>query len=148
MDVFNQETMLQELQQEMGEKLEIDEDAFFTFLKVDPQDLPALMENLRDRYGFNHLANLCAVDYDEEFELVYHLYSIPDNYKVAVKVRVSRSKAEAPSIMDIYPTADWQEREAYDLMGIRFRGHANLVRILLPDDFEGHPLRKDFQKEG
>ncbi|NLV21009.1 MAG: NADH-quinone oxidoreductase subunit C, partial [Syntrophomonadaceae bacterium] len=70
------------------------------------------------------------------------------NRKIAVKTRVRRSLAELPSIMQIYPTADWQEREVYDLMGIKFKGHTNLVRVLLPDDFAGHPLRKDFKIVG
>lgn len=145
---FDLDTMLQELQEQMGEKLKVDADDFFTFLKPEPNELPQLMQTLRARYGFNHLANLCSVDYGEEFELVYHLYSIPDNRKIAVKTRVRRSLAELPSIMQIYPTADWQEREVYDLMGIKFKGHTNLVRVLLPDDFVGHPLRKDLKIEG
>ena len=68
--------------------------------------------------------------------------------KIVIKTRVPRDEAELPSVFTVYPTSDWQEREIFDLMGIRFSGHPNLVRVLLPDEFEGHPLRKDFRKEG
>jgi NADH-quinone oxidoreductase subunit C len=132
-----------------GEKLEIRSDAFFTYLKINPEDLLPLMQTLREKYGMNYLSNLTAVDYGEEFEIVYHLYAIPDNgLKLEVKTNVSREKAEIPSVYSIYPTSDWQEREVFDLMGIGFSAHPNMVRVLLPDDFVGYPLRKDFKKEG
>lgn len=136
--------MVQELQNRMGEKLTVSQDKYFTKLEIDKAELKNLMVELRDQYGFNHLANLTSVDFNEEFEVVYHLYSIPDNNKVCVKTRVARSTAEVDSLVDIWPTADWQEREVFDLMGIKFKGHPNLIRVLLPDDFEGHPLRKDY----
>lgn len=136
--------MVQELQSSLGDKLTISEDKFFTRLMIDKSQLKTLMTELRDHYGFNHLANLTSVDFNEEFEVVYHLYSIPENNKVCVKTRVARSSAEVDSLVDIWPTADWQEREVFDLMGIKFKGHPNLIRVLLPDDFEGHPLRKDY----
>ncbi|MDD3894991.1 MAG: NADH-quinone oxidoreductase subunit C, partial [Syntrophomonadaceae bacterium] len=96
----------------------------------------------------NQLSNLTSVDYGEEFEMVYHLYSIPENIKICVKTRIPRNMPEADSLITIWPAADWQEREVYDLMGIRFNGHPNLIRVLLPDDFDGHPLRKDFVRKG
>lgn len=133
----------------IGENLEISSDAFFTYLRISSEEILPLMQTLREKYGMNYLANLTAVDYGEEFEVVYHLYAIPDNgLKLTVKTRVPREKAELSSVFTIYPTADWQEREIFDLMGIRFSGHPNLIRVLLPDDFVGHPLRKDFKKEG
>lgn len=133
----------------MGDTLEISSDAFFTYLRTSSKEVLSLLQTLREKYEMNYLANLTAVDYGEEFEVVYHLYAIPDNgLKLAVRTRVPREEAELPSVFDIYPTADWQEREVFDLMGIRFSGHPNLIRVLLPDDFVGHPLRKDFKKEG
>lgn len=148
MDDYNQENMLQELQNGFGDKLEITEDQFFTFLKITPADLLALMKKLRDNYGFNYLTNVSSVDSGDEFEVIYHIYSIPQNYKIAVKASIPRNKAEIDSVFSIWPAADWQEREVYDLMGIKFAGHPNLIRVLLPDDFEGHPLRKDFDMGG
>lgn len=127
---------------------DISQDEFFVYLKVSASRLVAVMQSLCNDWGMNYLANLSAIDYDEEFEVIYHLYAIPDNgKKIAVKVRAPRRQAQVPSLVSVFPTADWQEREAYDLMGISFSGHPNLVRILLPDDFSGHPLRKDFRKE-
>ena len=148
MDEYSLETMLLALQEQMGEKLEITRDAFFTYLRVAPGDLLNLAKNLHLTYGFNYLANLTSVDYEDGFEVVYHLYSIPENNKIAVKTKVPRNKAELDSVFSVWPTADWQEREVYDLMGLTFKGHPNLIRVLLPDDFVGHPLRKDFKMEG
>lgn len=142
------ESTIAQLQNNMGNRLEVFLDGYFTVLKVRPADLLLLMEYLRDQVGMNYLANLTATDLKEEFEVTYHLYAIPDNgLKTAVKTRCPRDQAEIPSVFAVYPTADWQEREAYDLMGISFQGHPNLVRVLLPDEFVGHPLRKDFRKE-
>jgi len=146
---FRLDKMLHELQTRMGDKLECQQDEFFTKINIDKADLKALMSELKEKYGFNYLANLTAVDFGEEFEVVYHLYSIPDNdRKICVKIRTARNAAEVDSLVDIWPTADWQEREVYDLMGIKFKGHPNLIRVLLPDDFEGHPLCKDFVMGG
>jgi len=133
----------------MGDQFEISSDAFFTYLRINSEDILSLLQILREKYGMNYLADLTAVDFGEEFEVVYHLYAIPDKgLKLAVKTRVPREKAELYSVISVYPTADWQEREVFDLMGIRFSGHPNLIRVLLPNDFVGHPLRKDFRREG
>lgn len=148
MEDFNLEKLVQELQEEMGEKLQISNDQFYTYLKVEPGELLSLMRKIKEVYGFNHLSNLSSVDYNENFELVYHIHSIPECHKIAVKTSVPRNRAEVDSLFSVWPTADWQEREVYDLMGIKFKGHPNLIRVLLPDDFEGHPLRKDFKMEG
>ncbi len=145
---FKLDKMLAELQEQMGERINVTADPFFNWLNISPEDLLDLMARLKRDYGFNYLSNLTAVDFGETFEMVYHLYVITDNHKVGVKTREPRDLAQLDSVMSIWPPADWQEREVYDLMGIHFKGHPNLVRILLPDDFVGHPLRKDFKMEG
>jgi NADH-quinone oxidoreductase subunit C len=138
-----------DLQQTAGVQFTVTLDPFFVNLTVPPDDLGLFLKALRDRLGMNYLANITSADFGVEFEIVYHLYAIPDNgRKLAVKTRVPRSAAQLDSVFSLYPTADWQEREIFDLMGIRFNAHPNLVRVLLPDDFRGHPLRKDFGKEG
>lgn len=137
-----------ELKSQYGDNLNINTDGFFTKILVDKVKLLDLMQLLHDKYGFNQLSNLTSVDYGEEFEMVYHLYSIPENIKICVKTRIPRNMPEVDSLITIWPAADWQEREVYDLMGIRFNGHPNLIRVLLPDDFDGHPLRKDFVRKG
>jgi NADH:ubiquinone oxidoreductase subunit C len=91
------------------------------------------------------LTAISAVDYVEYFELVYHLLSMRRNHKLVVKSRVfGREDLSAPSVIDVWQGADLQEREIWDLMGIRFEGHPNMKRILLWEGFPGHPLRKDF----
>lgn len=92
------------------------------------------------------LACISAVDYLAEgrFCAAYDLYSTQHRHRLAVKVFVPRDRAVIPSVADLWPAADWHEREAYDLMGIRFEGHPDLRRILLPEDWQGHPLRKDY----
>ncbi len=105
----------------------------------------------RQELGLDFLTDLCGVHYPEReyvYEVVYHLYSFPpNNRRLRVKARIFRGNT-CPSAVSIYPAADWLEREAWDLVGIRFEGHPNLRRILMPDDFEGHPLRRDFPLTG
>ncbi len=140
--------LTEELKNQFSDKLTLQEDKFFLKFIVEKDELLNIMSVLKEKYGFNHLANVTSVDYGEEFELVYHLYSIPENHKICIKTRTPRNSAQVDSLFGIWPTADWQEREVYDLMGITFKGHPNLVRVLLPEDFTGHPLRKDFVKKG
>lgn len=80
-------------------------------------------------------------------EVVYHLYSIPFDKHLAIKVTVPRAEPEVPTVSHIWKTADWHERETFDLLGIRFIGHPDLRRILLPADWIGHPLRKDYKAQ-
>jgi NADH-quinone oxidoreductase subunit C len=94
---------------------------------------------------FNLLVSISAVDYLEYFEVVYHLTSITHNHSIVLKTRCyDRDKPTVPSVTSLWRGADFQEREIYDLMGISFSGHPNLKRIVLWDDFPGHPLRKDY----
>ena len=87
---------------------------------------------------------VAAVDHGDRFETVYHLYSFAANAYLELHVDVPRAKPVVDTVSDIWPAADWHEREAYDMMGIRFEGHPDPRRILLPDDWVGHPLRKDY----
>ncbi len=96
---------------------------------------------------FNMLMDVCGVDYPtraERFEVVYHLYSTTKHHRVRLKVRLTESDAVVDSIMPIWIGANWFERECYDLFGIRFAGHPKLRRLLTFEEFEGHPLRKDY----
>ena len=97
--------------------------------------------------GFTFLADVTAVDWwpkEPRFEVVYHLASIEQASRLRVKVRVSGSAARVPTLKGLWPSADWLEREVWDLFGIVFDGHGDLRRLLMPDDWEGHPLRKDY----
>jgi len=107
-----------------------------------------LKEDSRTR--FDLLSDLCAVDYPndaERFEVNYHLYSIPLKQRIRIKARVADGGSLA-TVSAVWATANWHEREAFDLFGIRFEGHPDLTRILLPDDWKGHPLRKEYPLEG
>ncbi len=104
--------------------------------------------------GFDMLADLCAVDYlrhpDHEgprFEVVYHLLSTTHLHRVRIKAGVPELPCQIDSCVELWPGANWMEREVFDLYGIRFRNHPDLRRILLYEEFEGHPLRKDYPKE-
>ena len=104
---------------------------------------------LRDdpELAYDFLSDLCGVDWPgrpERFEVVYNLYSLRHRSRLRLKVRLPENDPAVPTVSGVWPTADWHEREAYDLYGIRFEGHPDLRRILNPDDFEGFPYRKDF----
>jgi len=111
--------------------------------------LADLARDLRDsnETQFDLLLDVCGVDYPdrgERFEAVYHLYSIPRNQRLRLKVPVTEEDPILPSLMPVWKAADWFEREAYDMFGLRFEGHPNLRRILTHEAFQGHPLRKDY----
>ncbi len=119
---------------------------------VDPSRLLEVMRFLRDDpdLEFEMLSDVTAVDYlgeEPRFELVYHLYSVAKNHRLRIKARVSEEAAEIDSLVALWPSANWMEREVWDLYGIRFRAHPDLRRLLLYEEFEGHPLRKDYPKE-
>ncbi|MDH4070742.1 MAG: NADH-quinone oxidoreductase subunit C [Ignavibacteria bacterium] len=99
-----------------------------------------------DRMAFDSLMCLSGVDYTGgRMGVVYHLDSMTKRHKVTLKVEVSDDQPECQSVESVWKTANWHEREAFDLFGIRFAGHPDLRRILLPDDWVGHPLRKDYE---
>ncbi|MNG02001.1 NADH-quinone oxidoreductase subunit C/D [compost metagenome] len=85
------------------------------------------------------------MDQETHLEVAYHLLSLTHKHEYCVKVKTDRDQASIPSVTDVWPTANWNEREAFDLFGIDFPGHPNLVRIMMPDDWVGHPLRKDYE---
>ena len=93
---------------------------------------------------FESLNVIASVDYSTHFECVYHLYSYAANLYLELHVQLPRGKPVVDTVSDVWPAADWHEREAWDMMGIRFEGHPDLRRILLKDDWIGHPLRKDY----
>ena len=116
------------------------------------RDIVEVMRTLRDdsQTVFNSFIDLCGVDYPERerrFDVVYHLLSPRENMRVRVKVATGEDDA-VPSIVSVFPAAEWYEREAYDLFGIVFSGHPDLRRLLTDYGFEGHPLRKDFPLSG
>ena len=105
-----------------------------------------LLELLRDDYGFNYCVDITAVHYplsELQFEVVWILYSYDRNERVRVKASIAEGDT-ARSAVSLWSTANWLEREVFDMFGIRFDGHPDMRRILLPEDWKGHPLRKDY----
>lgn len=125
-----------------------DEREGYEGLLVDAGNLLQLMGSIRDELGYDHLTSVTGVDYhpEEYMEVVYHVFKSTGGAILEIKVQVPRSKPVVPSLYDLYPGADFQEREAWDLLGIKFKGHPNLKRILMWEGFAGHPLRKDWRE--
>ncbi len=118
------------------------------YLLVDNSLIPELLQVLRDREQFNYCVDITAVHYpqrerEKQFDVIWILYSFPRNERIRVKALFGDGEA-VPSAVGIWPTANWLEREVYDMFGIQFAGHPDLKRILLPDGWKGHPLRKDY----
>lgn len=114
-----------------------------TFIYCDKENIVQLMGILKEELKFMMLSGVTAVDYGDYFEVVYHVTEDKANL-LKIKVKLDSNNTEVPSIISIWKSAGVQEREVYDLMGITFLDHGDLKRVLCTDDFEGHPLRKDF----
>jgi len=156
------------VEQKFGDKIKSKKlDAIDPFFVIEPDDLLEVSRFLRDEPSlrFDLLNSITGVDYFEpdakkapkagfepHLEVVYHLSSFAHTHRIVFKINLPRWKddkpgdlPEVPSVAHLWPTADWHEREAYDLCGINFTGHPNLTRILLSEDWEGYPLRKDYE---
>ncbi len=116
------------------------------YLTVDRSLIPDILRLLRDEEQFDYCVDITAVHYpkrEKQFDTIWNLYSFARNERVRVKTQIADG-ASIPSSVSIWPTANWLEREVYDMFGIQFDGHPDLKRILLPDGWKGHPLRKDY----
>ncbi|MEK0447036.1 MAG: hypothetical protein RLZZ399_2357 [Verrucomicrobiota bacterium] len=122
-----------------------------TSLTIPAEQLLEIANYCRDQLGFDYLIDLSGVDHfgeEPRFEVVYELYQLKRGEWLRLKVEVSEDHLEVPSVSSIWPTADWHEREAYDMYGIRFAGHPELKRILMWEGYPFFPLRKDFPLAG
>lgn len=151
-DVALSESTLTPLGAEMVAALGVEAQVAFgelTLIAEREQIVPVLTA-LRDTFGFQQLLDVCGVDFPdraERFEVVYHLLSMTRNARVRVKVSTDEVQP-VPSVADVYPSANWFEREAFDMYGMIFSGHPDMRRILTDYGFQGHPLRKDFPMTG
>ena len=114
---------------------------------VQPHDIPAVCQTLKDspNLSFDYLTCLCVVDYVEHLQIVYHLYSTTLKHMMVLKANVSPEEPKTPSVISIWPGADWFEREGHDLFGVVFEGHPNLVPLILYEGFEGYPGRRNYE---
>ena len=123
---------------------------------IDREQIVDVCYFLRDheKFRFDYMRDLCGVDnlnhvpFDKRFQVVYQLYSLSHRQGLRLKVNCPEEDPVVDSVVPVWTAADWQEREAFDMYGIRFRGHPNLIRILMPEDYQHHPQRKDFPIEG
>src|SRR5690606_28176832 len=123
-----------------------------TTLIIKPDDIAKVAQYLRDTPGlvYNFLSDISAVDYypdynrPERFGVAYHIYSMLYNRRLRLKVFVPEEAPEVPTVTSVWPGANWLEREIFDMMGINFSGHPDMRRLLMPQDWDGHPHRRDY----
>jgi NADH-quinone oxidoreductase subunit C len=149
---MNPQEISDALGQAFGEKLQTKtEFRSETTYTIAASDLREIGKFCRDDLSFDYLLDITSIDnFGEEprFEIVYHLYSMPHSAHFRLKLKVSEEVGALDTVSDIWPTADWHEREIYDMMGIKFNGHPDLRRILMWDGYPFFPLRKDFPLAG
>ncbi|NBP67511.1 MAG: NADH-quinone oxidoreductase subunit C [Cytophagia bacterium] len=146
------ETLVESLASLTGQKLVLNKTTTPFSIEVSSDKILAVCEALHKNPScyFDMLSCITALDNGKEantMEVIYNLYSIPFNHHLMLKVILPREKPEIDSVISVWRTADWQEREAFDMYGIVFKGHPDLRRILMPADWEGYPLRKDYQAQ-
>ena len=138
------------LQSRFPDAIRLDDRKGYVGIIITPNRLVEVATAIRDDFGYNYLSSATAVDYlghGDHLEMVYHAFRVPEGGAPLVfKTQTDREDAHIPSLIQVWPGVDFQEREAYDLYGIRFAGHPNLKRILLWEGFYGHPMRKDWRE--
>jgi NADH-quinone oxidoreductase subunit C len=122
-----------------------------TTIEVAPENILEAVRRLKHDFKFERLTSITGVDRfpaEPRFEVVYHLQSIAGKQRIRIKARLHGDNPVIESVVSIYRAADWYERETFDLFGVKFLNHPRLTRIMMPDDWEGHPLRKDYPVTG
>jgi NADH-quinone oxidoreductase subunit C len=120
-------------------------------LVIAPEFILEVCCHLKEKEGFDRLSTVTAVDWypvEPRFEVVYHLHAVRAKQRLRLKCRIGGENPSIESVYSVWKSADWYEREVFDLFGITFRNHPNLKRILMPEDWQGHPLRKDYPVHG
>jgi NADH-quinone oxidoreductase subunit C len=149
---MTRDELVDSLGQTFGEKLQRKtEFGGETSFIVDPANLRDIAKFCRNELSFDYLLDITSIDNfgkEPRFEMVYHLYSMPHAVHLRLKLNVSEEVGALDTVSDIWPTANWHEREVYDMMGIKFNGHPDLRRILMWDGYPFFPLRKDFPLAG
>ncbi len=147
--------MLDEIRRRLGDAVAHEAVCGDDVLTVSAEGMPAALKMLREEFAFNLLADLFGMDYsragnppERRFAVVYQLVNLAGRRRLRLKAFLPEAKPEIESAAGIWKAADWLEREAFDLYGIVFLNHPNLKRILLPEGYEGHPLRKDYPMQG
>jgi NADH-quinone oxidoreductase subunit C len=149
---MTRQELLPSLEKSLGEKIQPKtEFRGETTYAIAPVDLREIAKFCRDELSFDYLIDITSIDNSSEeprFEIVYELYSMTLGVYLRLKLRISEDVGAVDTVSDIWPTANWHEREIYDMMGIKFNGHPDLRRILMWDGYPFFPLRKEFPLEG
>ena len=127
--------------------LDIREYAGEMTIEVAAEHIPATLQTLKDGFGFHYLSDITATDHftdEKRFEVSYNICNLDDPKRLRISTRVDEEIPEVPSVTHIFSAANWQEREAWDMVGVKFPGNPDLRRMFMPEDFEYHPLRKEF----
>jgi NADH-quinone oxidoreductase subunit C len=142
----NLEKIVQALQSDFEVKFEVFRNEVHVF--VQPEKIQEVIISLRDQHEFELLSALTAVDYwpqqEPRFHVIYQLTSVTQNLSIQLRVPVTATRPVVPTVTGVFGSANWREREVWDMFGIHFDGHPDPRRILMPADWEGHPLRKDY----
>jgi NADH-quinone oxidoreductase subunit C len=148
-------TVIDQLRQQLGgDAFTVTQFRDNTRLHVAPAQLIELLRALRDGHGFDMLVDLTAVDYlyfpdaTDRYGVIYALLNTENGERLYVKTTLNEPELKLPSVFPLWKGADWMEREVFDMYGIRFEGHPDLRRILMPDDYAAYPLRKDYPLRG
>lgn len=140
----------QEIASEYQRRLGLEFETFRDQIRliVQPEQIEEVIRTLRDEFGFNFLSDFSVVDYwpqeEPRFHAIYQLRRVPQATHIMIRVPLNGNSPHLPTMEKIFPNANWFEREVWDLFGIYFDGHSDLRRIVMPQDWEGHPLRKDY----
>jgi NADH-quinone oxidoreductase subunit C len=144
---MNAETIFTKLQERFPDKKLLLHNESGPYIVIEPENLLEICDFLKthSEFWFDYLIFISALDFQESLQAVYALASYKYNHVLFLKVALPRDQAEIPSLYGLWSGADWHERETYDLFGIKFTGHPDLQRIMMPPDWEGYPLRKDYR---
>ena len=142
------EQILDFLKSRLQIEAELQSEEISPTILVQAKDIQKIMKFLfaEETTFFDCLMNQTAMHVDDQFRLFWHLFSYKHKHELTIETKVPVARAEVQTVSDLWKIANWLERETYDLFGIKFIGHPDLRRIMLPDDWEGHPLRKDYVK--
>ncbi len=128
-----------------NQRIEISEDRLFNFIVVPREIIQDVCKYLKEEHSFNYLSSLCGAEQKESIEIIYHIGTIEKKDIIVLKMRIPKEDAVVPTVENIFPSASLFERETFEMFGVKFDGHHDLRRLLLPDDWEGYPLRKDYK---
>jgi NADH-quinone oxidoreductase subunit C len=141
-------TTVDSLSEKFSDKLiEVYQSSGDTYVRVEADAVTEICKYLRDELKFDYLTDIFGIDRftsDERFEVVYNLVSLRHGVRIFIKIRCQEENPEVDSVVSVWPAANWAEREAFDMFGIRFRNHPDLRRMYMPEDFQYFPLRKEF----